>query len=130
MFLTAPLSLVCRHVFCTGETPIIATEARDSYRGVPRMKPLLIVIKRWCVRSEREGEKASKIGTANRFYFILRHVRIEGHGSSGADFFFIDKAVIDVLNQFPERNVSLMALITWMRSRRDHVNYTQTGQLS
>jgi glycosyltransferase involved in cell wall biosynthesis len=83
----------------------------------------------WAVRSEREGEKASKVGAANLFYFIMRHVAgVKDMAPTGADFFLIDRAVIDALNQFPERNVSLMALITWMGFRQDQVTYTKQAR--
>ena len=83
----------------------------------------------WAVRRERKGETASKVGTANLFYFIMRHVAgLKGMAPTGADFFLIDRAVIDALNQFPERNVSLMALITWMGFRQDQVNYTKQAR--
>jgi dolichol-phosphate mannosyltransferase len=83
----------------------------------------------WAVRSERKGEKASKVGSANLFYFIMRRVAgLKNMAPTGADFFLIDRAVIDALNQFPERNVSLMALITWMGFRQDQVDYAKDAR--
>jgi glycosyltransferase involved in cell wall biosynthesis len=83
----------------------------------------------WAVRSERKGEKASKVGTANLFYFIMRHLAgLKDMAPTGADFFLIDRVVIDALNEFPERNVSLMALITWMGFQQGHVNYAKQAR--
>jgi dolichol-phosphate mannosyltransferase len=83
----------------------------------------------WAVRGEREGERATTVRTSNLFYFIMRHVAgVKDMAPTGADFFLIDRAVIDALNQFPERNVSLMALISWMGFRQDHVSYTKQAR--
>lgn len=36
----------------------------------------------------------------------------------GADFFLVDRVVLDAFRQFPERNVSVLALITWIGFRQ------------
>ena len=41
----------------------------------------------------------------------------------GADFFLLDRLVLDALRCFPERNVSVLALITWLGFRQDVVEY-------
>ena len=41
----------------------------------------------------------------------------------GADFFLIDRVVIDAFRRFPERNVSVLALITWLGFRQESVEY-------
>jgi glycosyltransferase involved in cell wall biosynthesis len=83
----------------------------------------------WAVRREREGETATTVRTANLFYFIVRHLAgLKNMSPTGADFFLIDRVVIDALNQFPERNVTLMALITWMGFRQDQVSYTKQAR--
>jgi dolichol-phosphate mannosyltransferase len=41
----------------------------------------------------------------------------------GADFFLIDRAVVEAFRRFPERNVSVLALITWLGFRQDSVEY-------
>ena len=83
----------------------------------------------WAARSERKGESAGRVRTSNLFYFILRNVAgLKEIPPTGADFFLIDRAVIDALNQFPERNISLMALITWMGFRQDRIEYVKQAR--
>ena len=41
----------------------------------------------------------------------------------GADFFLIDRAAIDAFNRCDERNVSVLALVTWLGFRQAYVEY-------
>ena len=43
--------------------------------------------------------------------------------SRGADFFLLDRIVLDAFRRFPERNVSVLALITWLGFRQEYVEY-------
>lgn len=84
----------------------------------------------WAVRRSREGEKASTVGSAKLFYFIMRHlVGMKNLPPSGADFFLLDRRVIDALTQFRENNVSLMALITWMGFAQAHIEYDKQARV-
>lgn len=77
----------------------------------------------WAVRRQRPGEKIHG-GFAAVYYWIMRHVvGMKGMPARGADFFLIDRVVIDAFRQFPERNVSVLALITWIGFRQDTVEY-------
>jgi polyisoprenyl-phosphate glycosyltransferase len=77
----------------------------------------------WAVRRVRPGEK-SHAGFAALYYWIMRHlVGMKEMPARGADFFLIDRAVIDAFRRFPERNVSVLALITWLGFRQDYVEY-------
>ncbi|BAY66039.1 putative glycosyl transferase [Calothrix brevissima NIES-22] len=78
----------------------------------------------WAVRKRRPGEKASKIGFARLYYFLMRQVvGMKQMPATGADFFLIDRRVIENLSNFNESNVSLMALITWMGFRQAYITY-------
>ncbi|MGB9255753.1 MAG: glycosyltransferase family 2 protein [Candidatus Korobacteraceae bacterium] len=84
----------------------------------------------WAVRGERQGETATRVRTSNLFYFIMRTVAgLKELPPTGADFFLIDRLVIDALNQYRERNLSLMTLITWMGFRQEHVTYVKQARL-
>jgi dolichol-phosphate mannosyltransferase len=48
---------------------------------------------------------------------------------TGADFFLIDRAVIDALRQFNESHVDIMALITWMGFRQTAITYDKKARL-
>lgn len=83
----------------------------------------------WAVREEREGESAATKGFARLYYGIMRRfVGISEMPATGADFFLLDRRVIDVLNVFKEANVSLMALLTWMGFRQDRILYVKQAR--
>lgn len=83
----------------------------------------------WAVREEREGESAATKGFARLYYGIMRRfVGISEMPATGADFFLLDRRVIDVLNVFKEANVSLMALLTWMGFKQDRILYVKQAR--
>jgi dolichol-phosphate mannosyltransferase len=58
------------------------------------------------------------------YYGIMRRiVGVTDMPAHGADFFLIDRAVLDAFRRFPERNVSVLALITWLGFRQAHIEY-------
>jgi dolichol-phosphate mannosyltransferase len=58
------------------------------------------------------------------YYWIMRKfVGMADMPASGADFFLADRVVLDAFRQFPERNVSVLALITWIGFRQANVEY-------
>lgn len=84
----------------------------------------------WAVRGRREGEKLSTIGFARVYYFLMRHVvGIREMPAMGADFFLLDRRVVDGFLQFNESNVSLMALVTWMGFRQTAITYDRQARL-
>ena len=84
----------------------------------------------WAVRASREGEKASKVGFARLYYWLMRRVvKMEDMPATGADFFLIDRQVIWALKQFNESNTSLLALITWMGFQQDTITYDKQARL-
>ena len=77
----------------------------------------------WATRRERPGER-SHAGFAAVYYWIMRHVvGMTGMPERGADFFVVDRVVIDAFRRFPERNTSVLALITWLGFRQAVVEY-------
>jgi glycosyltransferase involved in cell wall biosynthesis len=77
----------------------------------------------WAVRRAQPGEK-SHAGFAAIYYWIMRNiVGLKEMPARGADFFLIDRAVIEAFRRFPERNVSVLALITWLGFRQEYVEY-------
>jgi len=84
----------------------------------------------WAVRARREGEKASTVGFSRVYYWLMRRVvGIKEMPATGADFFLIDRRVIDALSQFNESHASLMALITWMGFRQTEISYPKQARL-
>ena len=111
---------------------IMAADLQDP----PETLPELLVEWRsgaqvvWAVRAQREGEKASTIGFARLYYWLMRNVvGMSEMPATGADFFLIDRRVIDALGDFNENNTSLMALITWMGFRQTRIFYNKQARL-
>jgi len=77
----------------------------------------------WAVRRERPGTPAHA-GFASVYYWIMRTVvGMKEMPERGADFFLIDRMVIDAFCRCDERNVSVLALITWLGFRQVTVEY-------
>jgi glycosyltransferase involved in cell wall biosynthesis len=84
----------------------------------------------WAVRGRREGERISKVGFARLYYFLMRHfVGLREMPATGADFFLIDRRVIDAFLRFNESNVNILALITWMGFRQAIITYDKQARL-
>ena len=86
----------------------------------------------WATRRAQPGESSHR-GFAALYYWIMRKaVGMQEMPSRGADFFLIDRVVLDAFRRFPERNVSVLALITWLGFRQEYVEYDKqpraTGQ--
>lgn len=78
----------------------------------------------WGVRKAREGESLSRIGFARLYYFLMRRLAgLKDMPASGADCFLLDGIVLRELLDCPERNTSVLALLTWMGYTRDYVSY-------
>jgi glycosyltransferase involved in cell wall biosynthesis len=84
----------------------------------------------WAVRAAREGEDISTTTFSRAYYALMRHlIGIRSMAPSGADFFLLDRMVIDSLLRFDEANASLLALIAWMGFRQGTVSYTKEARL-
>ncbi len=77
----------------------------------------------WAVRRQRPGDR-SHAGFAALYYWIMRRVvGMTEMPARGADFFLADKVVLDAFRRFPERNVSVLALVTWLGFRQEQIEY-------
>jgi len=77
----------------------------------------------WATRSARSSDR-SHARFAAIYYWIMRHlVGMKEMPARGGDFFLIDRVVLDAFRRFPERNVSVLALITWLGFRQEVVEY-------
>ncbi len=84
----------------------------------------------WAARADREGETFSTIFFARVYYFLMRHLAgIKEMPRSGADFFLLDRHVVEAFRQFKERNVSITVLISWMGFRQRTIAYTKKARL-
>jgi glycosyltransferase involved in cell wall biosynthesis len=77
----------------------------------------------WAVRRQRPGER-HHAGFAAVYYWIMRRlVGMKEMPARGADFFLVDRVVIDAFRRCPERHVSVLALITWLGFRQEQIEY-------
>lgn len=84
----------------------------------------------WAVRRTREGERASTLRFSRLYYFLMRKVvGIREMPATGADFFVIDRRIIDAFLQFREGNSSVLAQITWMGFRQTAVLYDKQARV-
>ena len=84
----------------------------------------------WATRRVRPGE-ASHRGFAALYYWMMRRlVGMTEMPARGADFFLLDRVVVDAFRRFSERNVSVLALITWLGFRQEFVEYDKQPRLS
>lgn len=74
----------------------------------------------WAVRRARQS------GFAALYYRIMRRVvGLHEMPANGADFFLVDRIVLDAFRRFPEGNVSVLALITWVGFRQVQIPYNK-----
>jgi dolichol-phosphate mannosyltransferase len=77
----------------------------------------------WATRRERPGDQ-THAGFASIYYWIMRNiVGMKEIPARGADFFLIDRVVIDAFRRCDEQHVSVFALITWLGFRQEYIEY-------
>jgi dolichol-phosphate mannosyltransferase len=77
----------------------------------------------WATRRVQPGEQAHA-GFASLYYWVMRNVvGLKEIPARGADFFLIDRMVIDTFRRCDEQHVSVFALIAWFGFRQAHVEY-------
>jgi dolichol-phosphate mannosyltransferase len=111
---------------------IMAADLQDPPEVLPVLlkKWLADVQVVWAVRTRREGEKASTIGYSRLYHMLMRHVvGLKEMPPTGADFFLVDRYVLDAFRQFKESNVSIMALISWMGFRQETITYDKQARI-
>ena len=77
----------------------------------------------WAMRERREGEGLLTRFFARSYYFTMRHFIGLSLPPHGADFFLMDRIVIEALARFQERNVNIFLLIGWMGFSQDSITY-------
>ena len=84
----------------------------------------------WATRRARPGDPSHR-GFAAVYYWMMRRlVGLTEMPARGADFFLVDRVVVDAFRRFSERNVSVLALITWLGFRQEYVEYDKQQRVS
>jgi polyisoprenyl-phosphate glycosyltransferase len=79
----------------------------------------------WATRREQPGDQ-THAGFASIYYWIMRNVvGMKEIPARGADFFLIDRVVIDAFRRCDEQHVSVFALITWLGFRQEYIEYNK-----
>ena len=84
----------------------------------------------WAVRRHRPGER-THAGFASIYYWIMRRVvGMTEMPARGADFFLLDRVVVEAFRRHSERNVSVLALITSLGFRQEQVEYDKQPRVA
>lgn len=84
----------------------------------------------WACRRQREGVGAWSRLLSRVYYRLLsRLVPTETLPPQGADFFLLDRKVVDALAQCRESNFSILALILWLGFRQGQIAYDKQARL-
>jgi glycosyltransferase involved in cell wall biosynthesis len=77
----------------------------------------------WATRRQQPGDR-THAGFAALYYWIMRNVvGMKEIPARGADFFLVDRVVIDAFRRCDEHHVSVFALITWLGFRQAYIEY-------
>jgi len=77
----------------------------------------------WAARRTRPGTR-THAGFGALYYWIMRRVvGMREMPAQGADFFLADRAVVEAFRRFPERQVSVFALLTHLGFRQATIEY-------
>jgi dolichol-phosphate mannosyltransferase len=84
----------------------------------------------WACRRQREGVgRWGRLASAAYYALLRRLVPNESLPPQGADFFLLDRKVIDALAQCKESNFSILALILWLGFRQGQIHYDKQSRL-
>jgi dolichol-phosphate mannosyltransferase len=80
----------------------------------------------WAVRGKREGENFSTLLFSRIYYFVVRYVvGIKQVPPTGADYFLLDRKVLEALAAANVKNASLLLLIGSLPFRQDFILYAK-----
>ena len=84
----------------------------------------------WAVRRRQPGER-HHAWFATFYYWVMRRlVGLTDMPATGADFFLIDRVVIDAFRAAADRHVSVFALLMWLGFRREFIEYDKQPRAS
>lgn len=76
----------------------------------------------WAVRAKREGVDPISLFLSHLYYFIIRYgVGLKQVPPTGADYFLLDRVVLDNLAKFQVKNASILLLLSSLPYRQDFI---------
>jgi dolichol-phosphate mannosyltransferase len=127
------MAILCGLSECSGDAAIVlASDGQDP----PELAPRLITEWKngahvvWAVRTSRTGESGLTQALSRVYYALMNRWTTVRLPSTGADFFLLDRRVIDVVRNMPERNTSIFALISWLGFKQVEVHYDKEPRQS
>jgi dolichol-phosphate mannosyltransferase len=129
----AHLADYCGLELAQGDAGIVmAADLQDPPEVVPRL------VERWragdqvvwACRQQREGVGIwGRLGSRVYYSLLRRLVPNETLPPQGADFFLVDRKVMDALRRCTESNFSILALILWLGFRQGQIQYDKQARL-
>jgi dolichol-phosphate mannosyltransferase len=84
----------------------------------------------YAVRAEREGESWFKLWTASLFYRLIYRITDVKIPLDTGDFRLMDRKVVDVLKQMPERHRFPRGMSAWVGFRQVGIDYKRAARLA
>jgi polyisoprenyl-phosphate glycosyltransferase len=109
---------------------VLAADGQDPPEVIPQLvhewqRGAQVV---WAVRAAREGVSPWARLSSRVFYAVMNLVSDVRLPPGGADFFLIDRRVIDALAAVPEHRVSLFTLLAALGFRQAEIPYTKRAR--
>lgn len=82
------------------------------------------------VRTDRPGESRFKLATAHLFYRLLNHLSDTPIPLDTGDFRLMDRAVVNILKQLPERDRFIRGLVSWVGFRQMALPYQRAPRFA
>lgn len=120
------LAITCGLEHCSGDAAaLVVSDLQDPPELLAQMldrwrNGVQLV---WAVRRQQPGEKVHS-WFASLYYWVMRRlVGLTDMPAAGADFFLIDRVVIDAFLRAADRHVSVFALLMCLGYRSDFIQY-------
>lgn len=114
---------------CRGDAAVVmASDLQDPPEIIPELlkewgKGSRVV---WGVRKSRKGESLVTVALSRIFHFLMNMVSDVKQPPTGTDMFLIDRVVIEALKITPEKNTSVVMLITWFGFSQGAIHYDKS----
>ena len=126
-------AITCGLTKATGDAAIVmAADLQDPPESIPQLveewRSGGNVV--WAARRRRLGESKRRQMSARLYYWIMRNFAgFKTMRADGADFFLLDRLVIDALNDIDDKNVDVMVLISWLGFDQRTIVYDKQPRL-